>query len=209
MDVDEDDLEMPSESHASSHRIKSQTKRAIKQKVLRCPDILNSIKCLRVRCYLDKLSSGASVRLRWTGWLLAATIFRLQEPDIQLESMLQLDHWGSLPPVVQLYLYEQNQTTLSGLEAIKYDYPSTRPRFRLQQAIFFTEIKPKYLHRIPIWPVVLGIVAGLLILVALCGICRICGLFRRTKIPQSDRFVQKRSDYEPGKQTSSNQEKVE
>ncbi|TPP60601.1 Integrin, partial [Fasciola gigantica] len=143
-------------------------------------------KCVEIRCNVARLEKSDTVRLRWTGWLWAATYFALHTPDVQLTSRLRVANWGQPPESVRFYQlltdYQQtSQTRLSDL--IQFDYPDPAPVFEMKQSIIFYNVHPDVIHQVPWWPIVVGVVVGSLLLAALGICCYCCGFFRRKRIP--------------------------
>ncbi|KAA0191496.1 Integrin alpha-ps, partial [Fasciolopsis buskii] len=165
---------------------------------LRCPSLSRSPptvgsgslpnwhKCAEIQCHLSSLEKGDTVRLRWSGWLWAATYFTLHTPDVQLISRLRVANWGQPPESIRFYQLladsqQPNRTELSDL--IQLDYPDPWPAFELKQSIIFRNVQPDVIHQVPWWPIVVGIVIGILLLTALGICCYCCGFFRRKRIP--------------------------
>ncbi|VDP73891.1 unnamed protein product [Schistosoma mattheei] len=59
--------------------------------------------------------------------------------------------------------------------------PANEPvgHFYLSQTFFFPQIRPKLIHQLPIWPIIVGIVLGVLFLYLLIILLYLLGFFRR------------------------------
>ncbi|VDP98637.1 unnamed protein product [Trichobilharzia regenti] len=62
-------------------------------------------------------------------------------------------------------------------------HPAEEPvgHFYLSQTFFFPQIRPKLIHQIPIWPIIVGVVLGLIVLYLLIILLYLLGFFRRRK----------------------------
>ncbi|TGZ61361.1 hypothetical protein CRM22_008042 [Opisthorchis felineus] len=143
-------------------------------------------RCVSIKCTLTHLGKRDAVRLRWTGWLWAETYFNLQTPDISFVSRLRVEHWGDVPS--SLVVYKALESNVSeAIPILKFEYPAPPPFFELKQSIILRGVKPKITHRIPLWPFIVAIVAGIFVLTVL-GICfYACGFFRRKSVEKLKR----------------------
>ncbi|VDP84365.1 unnamed protein product [Echinostoma caproni] len=53
--------------------------------------------------------------------------------------------------------------------------------FHLAQTFFFPQIRPKLLHQIPIWPIIVGVVLGIIFLALIVILLYVLGFFKRKK----------------------------
>nr|CAH8832973.1 unnamed protein product [Trichobilharzia regenti] len=179
--------------------------------ILKCPYLMDSInktknfqtteythliKCIRIKCNLNQLQAGDTVRIKWTGWLWAETFFKLHKSDIQFISRLNIEQWGNLPGMIKLYqsiqenLHQNNEakmnTTTNKFIDIKYPADNNN-YFEIKQSIIFHSVQLKVTHKMPLWPIVVGITVGLLILMLLSALLYCCGFFTRHKQHYSKR----------------------
>ncbi|CAH8458548.1 unnamed protein product [Schistosoma turkestanicum] len=145
------------------------------------------IKCINVQCKINHFKHGDTVRLKWTGWLWAETFFQLQKSDIQFISRLNIDNWGDLPMVIKAYhdiqenlSRNQSHTLKTSVKFIDIKYPLDN-YFELKQSIIFHGVQLKVTRKVPLWPVITGIVVGLWILIILCALLYCCGFFTRRR----------------------------
>ncbi|VDL88863.1 unnamed protein product [Schistocephalus solidus] len=144
-----------------------------------------SVVCARVVCHLNKMAPSDTVRLHMSGWLMASTFFKHNLPDVKFVTRLSLLNWGDLPPSVSAY------TNLSGSPeqaavpgdsvAVLLDFPSPKPTYEMAQSVVFRNASPRRLARMPLWPIIAGIVVGSIILVTVISLLYYCGFFSRRK----------------------------
>lgn len=168
--------------------------------ILNCPHLTTStksikttenhyfIKCINIQCHIKHFKHGDTVRLKWTGWLWSETFFKLKKSDIQFISRLNIDNWGELPLIIKTYhdieknLFENKSYTMNTDDKfIDIKYPSDN-YFELKQSIIFHGVQLKMTHKVPLWPVIAGIVVGLWILMILSALLYCCGFFTRRRI---------------------------
>ncbi|CAL8079777.1 unnamed protein product [Calicophoron daubneyi] len=137
-------------------------------------------KCVRVRCRLEKLDKGDAVRLQWTGWLWAATFFKLHTPDVRLVSRLSVENWGDLPTTILTY-QKLGALNPKAANIVKFDYPTEAPSFELKQSIIFRNVELAVIRQIPLWPIIVGAVVGVLFLIFMGAGFYCCGFFTRQK----------------------------
>ncbi|VEL34735.1 unnamed protein product [Protopolystoma xenopodis] len=130
-----------------------------------------AVTCARIVCSLDRLPRGDAVRVRWSGWLMASSVFRLRASDVHLTSRLSLADWGDRPTgLVPTHLWPEETPP-----------PPLPPSFALEQYFLFRGVKALVPVHIPVWPIVVGLVVGLLVLVCLVLLLYQCGFFRRRR----------------------------
>ncbi|KAF6771060.1 hypothetical protein AHF37_10460, partial [Paragonimus kellicotti] len=117
--------------------------------------------CAQIVCRLDQLPKNRPVLITMTGWLWARTLFDKHISDIDLVTTLAVDQ-GYLPPGV-----------VPAVEPAGY--------FHLAQTFFFPQIRPKLLHQIPTWPIIVGIVLGIIFLALIVILLYVLGFFKRRK----------------------------
>ena len=123
--------------------------------------------CARVICRLRKLQHADTVRVSLTGWLWTPTFFKYQLPDVKFVTRLSLLDWGEPPQVLLTY------------PSARLDFPDDPPTYELPQAVVFRGITGKYRERIPLWPIIVGVVLGSMLLFSLIASLYCCGFFRR------------------------------
>lgn len=123
--------------------------------------------CARVICHLNKLLRADTVRVSLTGWLWTPTFFKHQLPDVKFVSRLSLLEWGEPPEILRSY------------PSARLDFPDDPPAYELPQAVVFRGVTGKYLSRIPLWPIIVGVVLGSILLFSLIASLYCCGFFRR------------------------------
>ncbi|VDK35384.1 unnamed protein product [Taenia asiatica] len=123
--------------------------------------------CARVICHLNKLLRADTVRVSLTGWLWTPTFFKHQLPDVKFVSRLSLLEWGEPPEILRSY------------PSARLDFPDDPPAYELPQAVVFRGVTGKYLARIPLWPIIVGVVLGTILLFSLIASLYCCGFFRR------------------------------
>ncbi|KAL5108344.1 Integrin alpha-V [Taenia crassiceps] len=126
-----------------------------------------SVICARVICHLNKLLRADTVRVSLTGWLWTPTFFKHQLPDVKFVSRLSLLEWGEPPEILRSY------------PSARLDFPDDLPAYELPQAVVFRGVTGKYLARIPLWPIIVGVVLGSILLFSLIASLYCCGFFRR------------------------------
>lgn len=60
----------------------------------------------------------------------------------------------------------------------RLDFPDNPPTYELPQAVVFRGVAGKYRARIPIWPIIVGVVCGSILLFGLIASLYCCGFFR-------------------------------
>ncbi|KAA3681864.1 uncharacterized protein DEA37_0006914 [Paragonimus westermani] len=138
--------------------------RRIPKEILQCDRVgyrLQKPICAQIVCRLDKLPKNRPVLITMTGWLWARTLFDKHISDIDLVTTLAVDQ-GSLPPGV-----------VPAVEPAGY--------FHLAQTFFFPQIRPKLLHQIPTWPIIVGTVLGIIFLALIVILLYVLGFFKRRK----------------------------
>ncbi|KAL3311649.1 Integrin, alpha [Cichlidogyrus casuarinus] len=115
--------------------------------------------CAIFTCKVPKLARNEPVELIFESWLWARTFFKHHISDLIIATDVEVSQ-GTLPEGV-------------------VPVPEPAAHYMLFQTVVFPEIRPKTLHMIPIWPIILGVVVGLLILSALIAVLYRCGFFRR------------------------------
>ncbi|KAA3676840.1 uncharacterized protein DEA37_0012409 [Paragonimus westermani] len=160
------------------------------------PDIdhIRRIQCLSVRCELQRLDKFDTVRLHWSGWLWAGSFFQLHTPDVQLSSQLRLEHWGDTPPIITAYNTIQTEYPDTP-KIVDFVYPKNIPSFEMKQSIFFRGVQPELGHKVPLWPIIVGVVIGSLLLIFLGTCCYCCGFFRRQRMEQRMKQEQRQSHF--------------
>ncbi|EUB60996.1 Protein DPCD [Echinococcus granulosus] len=134
---------------------------------LRQSDLDFTVICARVTCHLNKLLRADTVRVSLTGWLWTPTFFKHQLPDVKFVSRLSLMDWGEPPQILRSY------------PSARLDFPDDPPAYELPQAVVFRGVTGKYLARIPLWPIIVGVVLGSILLFSLIASLYCCGFFRR------------------------------
>ncbi|KAK4473767.1 hypothetical protein MN116_003106 [Schistosoma mekongi] len=143
------------------------------------------IKCINIQCQIKHFERGDTVRLKWIGWLWAETFFKLHKSDIQFVSRLHIDHWGDLPLIIKSYhdiqenLFRNKSHTMNE-KFIDIKYPSNN-YFELKQSIIFHSVQLKVTHKVPLWPIIAGIIVGLSILMILSALLYCGGFFTRRR----------------------------
>ncbi|KAH9286447.1 Integrin alpha-5 [Echinococcus granulosus] len=117
--------------------------------------------CLEIICHLRQLKKKHPVQISVTGWLYAPTFFQYSTSDIEIVTSLTVDQ-GAVPKGV-------------------LRSPEPVGSFNMPQIFYFTKIKPTIFYKIPIWPIVVGLVLGILLLTLLILILYRFGFFRRRK----------------------------
>ena len=130
-------------------------------------DLDFKVVCARVICRLGKLQHADTVRVSLTGWLWTPTFFKYQLPDVKFVSRLSLLDWGPPPQIPLTY------------PSARLDSPDDPPVCELPQTVVFRGVTGKYLERIPLWPIIVGVVFGSILLFGLIAILYCCGFFRR------------------------------
>ncbi|KAF6776655.1 hypothetical protein AHF37_03889, partial [Paragonimus kellicotti] len=152
------------------------------------------IQCLSVRCELHRLDKYDTVRLHWSGWLWAESFFHLHMSDVQLSSQLRLEHWGDIPPILAAYNTIQTEYA-DAPKIVNFEYPKSVPLFEMKQSIFFRGVQPEPGHKVPLWPIIVGVVIGSLLLMILGTCCYCCGFFRRQRIEQRMRQEKRQTHF--------------
>ncbi|TNN12571.1 Integrin [Schistosoma japonicum] len=139
--------------------------RRLQKEVFECNRVGNRIQkppiCAEIICHVDELVKNRPVLIKVTGWLWARTLFAKHISDIDLVTIVSVNQ-GHLPKGVK---------------------PAIEPigHFYLSQTFFFPQIRPKLIHQIPIWPIIVGIVLGVICLYLLIILLYLLGFFRRRK----------------------------
>ncbi|KAL7060937.1 hypothetical protein AAHC03_010120 [Spirometra sp. Aus1] len=143
------------------------------------------VTCARVVCHLNKMAPSDTVRLHVSGWLLASTFFKHHLPDVKFVTKLSLLNWGDLPPSVSAYANlsdsAEEKVGPGGSAAVLLDFPSPAPTYEMAQSVVFRNVSPRRLARMPLWPILTGIVVGSIILVTVISLLYYCGFFNRRK----------------------------
>ncbi|CAH8472776.1 unnamed protein product [Schistosoma turkestanicum] len=154
-----------SSSSSSSSKIPVIQFRRLQKEVFECNRVGNRILkppvCAEIICHVNELVKNRPVLVKVTGWLWARTLFAKHISDVDLVTIISVNQ-GILPKGVQ---------------------PAQEPvgHFYLSQTFFFPQIRPKLLHQIPIWPIIVGIVLGVLVLYLLIILLYLLGFFHRRK----------------------------
>ncbi|VDD78343.1 unnamed protein product [Mesocestoides corti] len=117
--------------------------------------------CLEIVCRLKELEQKRPVQITITGWLYAPTFFEHSTSDIEIVTSLTVDQ-GSVPKGI-------------------LRSPEPCGSFEIPQIFYFPQVKTDLLYQIPIWPIVVGLVLGILLLAFLTIILYRFGFFRRRK----------------------------
>lgn len=138
--------------------------RRVQKEVFQCDRVGNRIRkpiCAQVICHVDELLKHRPVLITITGWLWIRTFFAKHISDLDIVTSITVSH-VQIPEGV---------------------LPSPEPvgHFYLSQTFFFPQIRPKLLHQIPIWPVIVGIVLGIIVLALIVILLYVLGFFRRRK----------------------------
>lgn len=123
--------------------------------------------CARIKCHLPKLPQTDTVRVILTGWLWTPSFFDLHLPDIKFVSQLSLASWGPKPPILDAY------------PSAVLDYPEFPPIYGMSQAVVFRGVAGRFLDRVPLWPILVGVILGSILLFGLMASLYCCGFFRR------------------------------
>ncbi|KAG5452305.1 hypothetical protein CSKR_106734 [Clonorchis sinensis] len=138
--------------------------RRIPKEILQCDRVgyrLEQPVCAQIVCRLDELPKNRPVLLSVTGWLWARTFFHKHISDIEVVTTLSVDQ-GALPEGV-----------IPASEPVGY--------FHVWQTFFFPQIRPKLIHQIPTWPIIVGVVLGIIFLALLVILLYCLGFFKRRK----------------------------
>ncbi len=123
--------------------------------------------CARVKCRLPKLAKADTVHVKFTGWLWAPSFFKHHLPDVKIVSRLSLSDWG-VPPLM-----------LSAYPSAILMYPEKLPAYEMPQTVVFRGVTGRYLDRIHLWPILVGVVLGSILLFSLIASLYCCGFCRR------------------------------
>ncbi|CAH8491500.1 unnamed protein product [Schistosoma mattheei] len=154
-----------SSSSSSTPKIPVIQFRRLQKEVFECNRVGNRIQkppiCAEIICHVDELVKNRPVLIKVTGWLWARTLFAKHISDVDLVTIISVNQ-GDIPKGVQ---------------------PANEPvgHFYLSQTFFFPQIRPKLIHQLPIWPIIVGIVLGVLFLYLLIILLYLLGFFRRRK----------------------------
>ncbi|CAH8521309.1 unnamed protein product [Dicrocoelium dendriticum] len=138
--------------------------RRIPKEILQCDRVgyrLQKPICAEIVCRVEALQKNRPVLITVTGWLWARTMFDKHISDVDVVTTLTVDQ-GFVPAGV-----------IPAAEPVGY--------FHLAQTFFFPQIRPKLLHQIPIWPIIVGVVSGILVLALIIILLRELGFFKRRK----------------------------
>nr|AKB94436.1 integrin [Schistosoma mansoni] len=158
-------IQSSSSSSSSSPKIPVIQFRRLQKEVFECNRVGNRIQkppiCAEIICHVDELVKNRPVLIKVTGWLWARTLFAKHISDVDLVTIISVNQ-GSIPKGVQ---------------------PANEPigHFYLSQTFFFPQIRPKLIHQLPIWPIIVGIILGVLFLYLLIILLYLLGFFRRRK----------------------------
>ncbi|KAM7540331.1 hypothetical protein Aperf_G00000042663 [Anoplocephala perfoliata] len=117
--------------------------------------------CVEISCRLKNLQQKLPVQITVTGWLYAPTFFQYSTSDIEIVTSLTVDQ-GAVPKGV-----------------MRAEEPVGS--YQLPQIFYFTKIKQTIFYLIPVWPIVVGLVLGILLLSLLILLLYRFGFFRRRK----------------------------
>ncbi|CAH8499242.1 unnamed protein product [Schistosoma margrebowiei] len=154
-----------SSSSSSTPKIPVIQFRRLQKEVFECNRVGNRIQkppiCAEIICHVDELVKNRPVLIKVTGWLWARTLFAKHISDVDLVTIISVNQ-GDIPNGVQ---------------------PANEPvgHFYLSQTFFFPQIRPKLIHQLPIWPIIVGIVLGVLFLYLLIILLYLLGFFHRRK----------------------------
>ncbi|VUZ46997.1 unnamed protein product [Hymenolepis diminuta] len=117
--------------------------------------------CVEISCQLNNLHQKRPVQVTITGWLYAPTFFQYSTSDVEIVTSLTVDQ-GAVPKGI---------------------LRSSEPAgvFHMPQVFYFTKIKQAIFYLIPVWPIVVGLVLGILLLTLLILLLYRFGFFRRRK----------------------------
>ncbi|THD26176.1 hypothetical protein D915_002617 [Fasciola hepatica] len=138
--------------------------RRIPKEILQCDRVgyrLNKPLCTQIICHLNELPKNRPILVTVTGWLWAKTLFEKHISDVDVVTSLTVDQ-GYVPEGV-----------VPASEPVGY--------FHLAQTFFFPQIRPKLLHQIPIWPIIVGVVLGIIFLALIVILLYALGFFKRKK----------------------------
>ncbi|CAL8096723.1 unnamed protein product [Calicophoron daubneyi] len=138
--------------------------RKIPKEIQQCDRVgyhLSKPVCAQIVCHVDELSKNHPVLVTVTGWLWARTFFEKRISDVDIVTTLAVGQ-GTLPPGVQ-----------PAKEPVGY--------FHIAQTFFFPQIRPKLLHQVPIWPIIVGVVLGVIFLALIVILLYELGFFKRRK----------------------------
>lgn len=127
--------------------------------------------CTKITCRVGRLTQNNTVRIHLTGWLWTASFFKLHLPDINLVSRLSVAHWGTVPANLKSYLNGP----------VNLNFADPPPAYEMTQSVVFRGVTGKHLDRIPLWPILTGVVAGSIMLFAMIALLYYCGFFQRRK----------------------------
>ncbi|VDK37508.1 unnamed protein product [Taenia asiatica] len=136
------------------------------QKIVSCNrplENLGSPVCLHIPCKIDRLGRGDAVRIVFRGWVWADTLFRHKFSDIAIvtTATAQIPLYAFGIPVTGNF-------TITGLT--------------VSQNFVFEGIKMIITQTIPILPVIVGVVLGILLLIIIIIIMWRCGFFKRKRL---------------------------
>ncbi|BHF59895.1 hypothetical protein SprV_0100285600 [Sparganum proliferum] len=117
--------------------------------------------CLNIICRVPELVKQQPVRVIITGWIYARTFFELSTSDVEIVTSMTAD---------------QGFTPAGVIKA-----PEPVGHFEIAQTFYFPQSKPKLLRQIPIWPIIVGLVLGIILLALLIILLYRFGFFRRRK----------------------------
>nr|CDS28315.1 integrin alpha ps [Hymenolepis microstoma] len=117
--------------------------------------------CVEIYCRLNNLYQKRPVQVTVKGWLYAPTFFQYSTSDVEIVTSLTVDQ-GAVPKGV-------------------LRSPEPAGVFHMPQVFYFTKIKQAIFYLIPVWPIVVGLVLGILLLTLLVLLLYRFGFFRRRK----------------------------
>ncbi|KAH9285158.1 Integrin alpha-IIb [Echinococcus granulosus] len=142
------------------------SERIQQQKIVSCDHPLESLGspiCLHIPCKIDRLGRGDAVRIVFRGWVWADTLFRHKFSDVAIviTATAQIPLYAFGIPVTGNF-------TITGLT--------------VSQNFVFEGIKMIITQTIPILPVIVGVVLGILLLIIIIIIMWRCGFFKRKRL---------------------------
>lgn len=117
--------------------------------------------CLNIICRVPELVKQQPVQVTVTGWIYARTFFELSTSDVEIVTSMTADQGFTPPGVIKA--------------------PEPVGHFEIAQTFYFPQSKPKLLRQIPIWPIIVGLVLGIILLALLIILLYRFGFFRRRK----------------------------
>ncbi|VDM32793.1 unnamed protein product [Hydatigera taeniaeformis] len=127
--------------------------------------------CLEIICQVRQLTKKRPIQISLTGWLYASTFFQYSASDIEVCYSI-----CAIIKLVTSLTVDQGAVPKGVLRS-----PEPIGSFDMPQIFHFTQIEPTIFHQIPIWPIVVGLVLGILLLTLLTLILYRFGFFQRRK----------------------------